>query len=212
VRVTALGVDGHDQLSLKGLILKAMKLEHPATVGQLAKTVMARNIIDEGDFVTIVKEMASDGSLILEKPSYEIESIMDYLLTWTLSAWFWATLAVTALSVGVITSIPQLIPLNLLRIALASTFVLYLPGFSLLQFLHPNISQSDVLERFALRVGVSLAVVPVIGLVLSFTPWGIRFGSIVASVGGIVVFSVIGAAIREYFALRKRQGRAYPLT
>ena len=38
------------------------------------------------------------------------------------------------------------------------------------------------IERIALSVGVSIAVVPLLGLVLNFTPWGIRFRSIVATI------------------------------
>ena len=48
------------------------------------------------------------------------------------------------------------------------------------------------LERVALSFGTSIAIVPLIGLVLNFTPWGIRLAPIVIAVGG---FSVVAAWI-----------------
>ena len=52
--------------------------------------------------------------------------------------------------------------------------VLFLPGYSLIAALFPAKSDLDGIERTALSFGLSIAVVPLIGLGLNYTPWGIR--------------------------------------
>lgn len=56
----------------------------------------------------------------------------------------------------------------------------------------------DGIERVALSFGLSIAVVPLIGLVLNFTPWGIRLVPIMLSVSGFTVCCVAVAARRRW--------------
>jgi uncharacterized membrane protein len=110
---------------------------------------------------------------------------------------------VVALALLAVTLIPDLFPLNAVRWVLGSVFVLYIPGYSLIQLLFPKGKEMDSLERFALSIGVSLAVVPLIGLVLNFTPWGIRFAPITISLATFTTIAFIAAAMREYLEIRK---------
>lgn len=61
-----------------------------------------------------------------------------------------------------------------LRIVLGLCFVLFLPGYALVCALFPKKDELDGLERIALSFGLSIAIVPLTGLVLNFTPFGIR--------------------------------------
>mgnify|MGYP000047147571 CR=1 FL=1 len=56
----------------------------------------------------------------------------------------------------------------------------------------------DGIERVALSFGTSIAIVPLIGLVLNFTPWGIRLVPILVAVSG---FTLVAA----YVGARRRQ-------
>lgn len=56
----------------------------------------------------------------------------------------------------------------------------------------------DGIERIALSFGLSIAIVPLIGLVLNFTPWGIRLVPIAASVSLFTLVSVAVAARRRH--------------
>jgi len=170
-------------------------------VGQLAHQVQAANAVDEVEFLETVKSMLRDKTVVLEAPSYDVETVLDYLFTITLSGWFWAVLAVTAVSLIVVAATPDVFPLNVPRWVLGSIFVLFLPGYSMLQLLFPKGSELDSLERFALDIGLSLAVVPLIGLMLNFTPWGIRLIPIVISLAGFTIIVSIGAALRKYWAV-----------
>lgn len=63
---------------------------------------------------------------------------------------------------------------TVVRDILGLPLVLFLPGYSLLAALFPAKSDLDGIERTALSFGLSIAVVPLIGLALNFTSWGIR--------------------------------------
>ncbi len=70
---------------------------------------------------------------------------------------------------------------------LAILLVLFVPGYVLVAALFPGAiiegkPEIDWIERIALSFGLSIAVVPLLGLLLNFTPWGIRFVPIVATI------------------------------
>ena len=76
--------------------------------------------------------------------------------------------------------------------------VLFVPGYVLTDLLFPQNSEIDWIERLCLSIGLSIAVVPLLALVLNFTPPGITLESVVIA---IAVFSgIIG-----YAAFRKRE-------
>jgi len=64
----------------------------------------------------------------------------------------------------------------------ALLLVLFVPGYVLLAALFPENTEIDWIERIALSFGLSIAVVPLLGLFLNFTPFGIRFAPIVATI------------------------------
>lgn len=81
----------------------------------------------------------------------------------------------------ILLAIIVLLPDSPLRVALGLPFVLFFPGYTLIAALYPRRADLDGIERLALSLGLSLAVVPLIGLVLNYTPWGIRLTPIVVS-------------------------------
>ena len=81
---------------------------------------------------------------------------------------------------------------------------LFLSSYALLQLLFPKGKAMDSLERFALDVGLSLALVPLIGLVLNFTPWGIRFIPVTISISAFTITFLVAAAFRRYFDAREQ--------
>ena len=81
-------------------------------------------------------------------------------------------------------------PLNYLRIAFGLLLILFFPGYTLIASLFPRKGDLDGIERVALAIGLSLALIPIIGLVLNFSPWGISFGSILA--GSSLWITVLG--------------------
>ncbi|NOQ34054.1 MAG: DUF1616 domain-containing protein, partial [Methanosarcinales archaeon] len=60
------------------------------------------------------------------------------------------------------------------RVVLGLLLVLFLPGYSLIAALFPGKDDLDGIERIALSFGLSIAVVPLLGLGLNYTQYGIR--------------------------------------
>ena len=96
-------------------------------------------------------------------------------------------------------------PDSLLRQILGLVFVLFLPGYATTAALFPENDQIDGIERIALSFGLSIAIVPLIGLGLNFTPWGIRLDPIMASVSAFIVgVSVVGWYRRQRLPVDER--------
>jgi len=94
------------------------------------------------------------------------------------------------------------IPLALLtsgpvRIAFAIPFIIFIPGYCLIAALYPREDSLDTIERLALSFGMSIAVVPLIGLILNYTPWGIRLVPILLSVTAFILIACVVASHRR---------------
>lgn len=81
------------------------------------------------------------------------------------------------------------------RIAIGLPFVLFFPGYTLICALFPGKKDLDGIERLALSIGLSLAVVPLIGLALNYTPFGIRLYPIVVS---LFLFTLLMSILSTY--------------
>jgi uncharacterized membrane protein len=86
-------------------------------------------------------------------------------------------------------------PSTIARIILGLPFLLFFPGYTLTAALFPKKESLGGVERVALSFGLSLAVVPLIGLVLNFTPWGIRLHPILIS---LAVFIIATSGVAWY--------------
>jgi len=89
------------------------------------------------------------------------------------------------------------IPDNALRIIIGIPFLLFFPGYVLISALFPRQQDIGGIERVALSFGLSIAVVPLIGLILNFTEWGIRLEPVLYSVSAFVLVMSIIAMIRR---------------
>lgn len=69
-----------------------------------------------------------------------------------------------------------------LRAALALPFILFFPGYTLTTALLPGKQDMGGIERVVLSFGLSIAVVPLLGLILNYTPWGISLYPVLITV------------------------------
>lgn len=83
------------------------------------------------------------------------------------------------------------------RIILGLPFLLFFPGYTLVAALFHKKESLGGVERVALSFGLSIAVVPLIGLILNFTPWGIRLDPILISVAVFIIACSGVAAYRR---------------
>jgi uncharacterized membrane protein len=83
------------------------------------------------------------------------------------------------------------------RIILGLPLVLFLPGYSLIAVLFPRKDDLDGIERIALSFGLSIAIVPLIGLALNYTPFGIRLIPILVVLSLFTVSLALSAYVRR---------------
>jgi uncharacterized membrane protein len=113
------------------------------------------------------------------------------------SLWFWALTALVAFTMLVIFFV-NASPLLYVRYVLGGVFILFLPGFMLISALYPRSGELDGLERLALSIGLSLAIVPLVGLMLNYTPWGITLTPIMVSLAVFSEALALGALVKKY--------------
>ncbi len=116
----------------------------------------------------------------------------------TRATWFWLLAAVVLLADLSVYVLPQSSPFNYVRYLLGSFLVLYLPGASLVELLFPKREDLSQLLRLALSIGMSLAIVPLVGLLLNYTPLGITLDAIMVSLNFLTVAFSFGAVLRKY--------------
>lgn len=88
-------------------------------------------------------------------------------------------------------------PSVVLRIVLGLPFVLFFPGYVLMAVLFPKREGLGGIERVALSFGISIAVVPLIGLILNYTWWGITLESTLYSIASFIFVVSIIAWVRR---------------
>jgi len=76
---------------------------------------------------------------------------------------------------------------GILRFGLGLLFLLFFPGYTLIAALFPRKGSMTGMERVFLSFGLSIAMVPLIGLVLNYTPFGIRLEPTLLSVLGFIL-------------------------
>ena len=91
-----------------------------------------------------------------------------------------------------------------LRVVLGLPYLLFFPGYVLVSFLFPEEEPLDKIERIALSFGLSIAITPLIGLLLNYL-WNISLTPILTSLSiFILVFSALAYLRRAAIPLEER--------
>jgi len=106
----------------------------------------------------------------------------------------WDLTTIITLTVALIAVIIVL-PESPVRVVLGLPFILFFPGYSLIAFLFPRRDDIGIIERVALSFGLSIAVTPLIGLALNYTPFGIRLVPILLSLS---FFNILFCFLAEW--------------
>ena len=105
----------------------------------------------------------------------------------------------------ILIAIISLTSLKVARIILGLPFILFFPGYTLISALFPKRTSLGSIERVALSFGLSIAVVPLIGLILNYTPWGIRLYPILIALFAFIILMSFIAWIRRSLVLPSEQ-------
>jgi hypothetical protein len=193
---------------LEETIIQVTKDQKPETVQQLIELVKQRLDIPEKQITDAIVDLQNEGRLrLLSRTREPPHGFGDYLKT-SDALWYWIMLILTLAAVTVVFIIPEdAVSIVYIRYVLGTIFVLCLPGYAFIRALFPvqlpiktSEKSLDTVERAALSIGLGIALVPLVGLLLNYTPWGIRLAPITLSLSAMTLaFSTVGI-VREYQA------------
>ncbi len=186
------------EVDLPKKILELVESSSPLSVEALVTEVQEKLHISREDTIEYILELNNDGKLAFSPGS---ETVPENLTAYLYSAkayWFWTIIFLSLATSLAVFYIPgDLYPHVIIRYLLGSLFVLLLPGYSLIKTLFPYRGINNI-ERTALSIGMSLALVPLVGLMLNYTPWGIRIVPIMLSLLLLTILLTIIGVVREH--------------
>lgn len=179
-------------------IIQIVKKEKPETVKQLIKLIQEKFPLPEQEIINRILYLQEKEKIHLKPDQTPTpEKLTNYLRS-NQAYWYWITIILTLTTALLVFTIPEnAFPLVYARYILGSIFVLWLPGYTFMKALFPE-KELDSIERVALSIGMSLALVPIIGLLLNYTPWGIRLTPITISLVALTLTFAAAAIIREH--------------
>jgi len=179
-------------------IIELTKQRSPETVETLIEIAGQELGIPRDIALKHVIELENQGRLRLSSPPGSIPKELNAYLFSAHAAWFWIIILLSISTTISVFTIPEnAIPYVYIRYILGSVFVLLLPGYSLIKTLFPT-REIDNIERTALSIGMSLALVPLVGLLLNYTPWGIRLTPVTLSLLSLTIILTITGLLREH--------------
>jgi len=184
--------------ALAKTIIQLIEDKKPRNVQQLVDLAKEETSIPKQEIIEHVLRLQSQGKIKLkELPTPPPQKLGAYLKTKE-AYWYWTTIALTLATTLTVFTFPEnAYPLVYLRYLLGSIFVLFFPGYSLIKALFPT-KELDNIERLALSIGMSLALVPITGLLLNYTPWGIRTTPVTLSLLALTIIFATAAILREH--------------
>lgn len=189
-------------------IIQIVKERNPKTVEQLINLVRSKHSIPRRKILDAIIKLQNQGKITLKQPKAQSDfTITEYIVS-AKAYWYWTVIALSLATTILVFTVPEnAYPIVYARYILGSIFVLWLPGYSFIKALFPtkvpiqtSSENLDKIERIALSAGMSLALVPITGLLLNYTPWGIRLTPVTLSLLALTITFATVALLREHQA------------
>jgi uncharacterized membrane protein len=195
---------GKSEKTIDDCIIDAMRENNPETVKELIKLVQVAYPIPEEEILERILLLQNQGKIALRKYSAPVPPLLRSYILSTRAGWYWTVIAVAAITVVLVFTVPEnAYPFAYMRYMLGSVFVLFLPGYSFIKTLFPT-KELDNIERTALSIGTSIALVPIVGLLLNYTAWGIGTTSITLALLALTTVLATASIVREHQAKLKQ--------
>jgi len=186
-------------------IIDVVRKNNPKTVKEIIKLVQLKYPVPEKEILERILHLQNQGKIILKNRQSSVAPLLSNYIFSTKAYWYWTIIAVAAVTATLVFTVPEnAYPIVYARYVFGSIFILFLPGYSLIKALFPT-KEIDNIERTALSVGMSLALVPITGLLLNYTPWGIRTIPVTLSLLALTIAFATAALIREHEAKPKEK-------
>lgn len=193
------------QQTLKATISQITRDHAPETVEQLTRLVKERfPSFSDTEILDAILNLQDEEKIRFTQTQSLPRNFTNYLKTGN-ALWYWITVALTLAAVISVFSLPEnAYPIIVIRYVVGTVFILWLPGYAFIKALFPTklpIKTSDknldTVERIALSIGTNLALVPIVGLFLNYTPWGIRLAPVTLGLTALTLIFATAAVVRE---------------
>jgi hypothetical protein len=200
-------------------ILRTVETEKPENVQQLIDQVQGLSSKPKQEILDRILQLQQKERIHLEPLQTPTPEKLTSYLRSNQALWYWITMALAAATAIIVFTIPEdassLVYLVYLRYVLGTIFVLWLPGYAFIKALFPqnlpftkalehsrdtSEKSLEAIERIALSVGMSIALVPIVGLLLNYTPWGISLTPVVLSLLALTTVFATAGIVREHQA------------
>jgi uncharacterized protein DUF1616 len=140
-----------------------------------------------------VKKLESEKKIALLGPGTN-GNFFHYIMRSVNGLSLWLITAATCLIMAIVFLLPNTEPWSYMRMITGAVFVLFIPGNALVQllFAHRNMEQT---EQMVLSVGLSIALISIIGLMLKYILMALTVESAVISIG---MLSITLSAVANY--------------
>jgi uncharacterized membrane protein len=189
----------------KDLLIKTINEQKPQTTRQLIDIIQQTTTLSKKEIITALNQLETENIIQLNEKK-EISITFGTYIFSKEAAWYWIIIAVTLVtSLTVFTIATDSYPLAYLRNVLGVIFVLFLPGYAFVKAvfqkkvpIKTSSESFDNIERFVLSIAMSIAITPMVGLILYYTPFGIGLTPITLSLQIITTVLATAAMAREY--------------
>jgi len=195
-------------------IIQIVKEKKPENIRQLVDLLHEKFQWSEQEIVNSVFYLQEKGKIhLVSQPEPPPKSFTNYLRS-AHAYWYWTTIILTLATTLIVFVVPEDdFPLVYARYALGIVYILWLPGYAFIKALFPQTlpfaralahslgtteKNLDTIERVALSLGMSIALVPIVGLLLNYTVWGIRLTPIVLSLTALTIAFATAAVLRGH--------------
>jgi putative Mn2+ efflux pump MntP len=186
-------------------IVSQVASSKPETVNQLVAIVRQKYSLSDKKISNLLTKLEEEGRLNFIPKESPPSDFRKFLMS-SKASWFWAAIGFVIVTSATVLLVPEdSYPLVFIRYILGGVLVLFLPGYMFILALYPaNLplktlkERFENVERFALSIGMSLALVTLVGLLLNYTPWGIRLTPIVISLTILTIAFALAATAREH--------------
>jgi hypothetical protein len=182
---------------LNNHIILTVETKHPKTIEQLIKLVRQQHPLPQQEILKQILNLQEQGKLSFKEDMAYIPMSLKRYVSSSKSYWYWITVILALATTIMVFTIPEnSYPIVYSRYILGIIFIIFLPGYAFIKALFPT-KELDNVERTVLSVGMSLALVSIIGLILYYTMWGIETATLTLSLLALTTIFATAAIIRE---------------
>jgi hypothetical protein len=193
-------------------IITAVKNAKPETIQQLIDHIQTISERPKQEILNRITRLQQEEKIRLKPAETQQPQKLTSYLTSNHARWYWITIVITVVTAIVVLAVPESAsPIVYLRNILGTLYVLGLPGYAFIKALFPqNLPFSkiphspstaekelDIIERIALSIGMSIALVPIVGLLLYYSPLRLNLEPTVLSIMALTIVFATAAVIRE---------------